>query len=94
MTKLTKAIERETKRQFSRRPVIVTVAPCGSEDEALIGMRLKGTRTQYVAAVSALYRILALWHGNKEKQAKKEARKQGISWRIARKTFQRANTIP
>lgn len=93
MTKLTSPVSRETKRKFSQRNVIVTIAPCGNQDEALIGMRLKGTRTQYVAAVSSLYQVMALWHGNKEKNARREARKHGIPWKTALKTFNRENLL-
>lgn len=93
MTKLDKPVSRETARQFSRRNVIVTMAPCGSQSEALIGFRLKGTRTQYVCTVSSLYQMAAMWHGNKEKSAKREARKLGIPWKQAKKKFVAENTI-
>ncbi len=94
MTKLTKPIERETLKTYGSRCVIVTLAPAGSQCEALIGLRLKGKRTQYVCALSDIYRCAALWHGQKEAVAKREARKHGIPWRTARKQFLKQNTIP
>lgn len=92
-TKLTKPVRRETAKLYGSRPIIVTLAPLGSQQEALIGLRLKGTRTQYVAALSDVYRVAALWHGQKLSKAKTEARKNGISWRIAKRDFHRSNTI-
>ena len=89
MTKLTKAVERETAKAFRKRNVIVTLAPAGSQSEALIGFRLKGERTQYVCTLTAVYTMAALWHGNKEKAARKAARKNGIPWRQAKKQFAR-----
>lgn len=85
MTKLTKPVARETNKCYGSRPVIVTLAPAGNENEALIGLRLKGKRTQYVCALSDVYRMAALWHGQKEAAAKRAARKNGISWRTAKK---------
>ncbi len=73
MTKLTKPISRETNRKYRSRPVVVTLAPAGSENEALIGLRLKGERVQYVVALSSLYQMAALWHGQAEAKAKREA---------------------
>lgn len=93
MTLLSKPITRETARKYSRRAVIVTLAPCGSQEEALIGFRLKGKRTQYTCALSDLYRLAALWHGQKEAAAKRSARKNGVPWRTARKAFIAANSI-
>lgn len=92
-TKLTKPVTRETAKLVARKPVILTIAPCGSQDEARIGVRLKGQRTQYVATLSGIYNLLALWHGNKEKTARREARKNGIPWRIARRRFIAENSI-
>lgn len=92
-TKLTKPISRETARIVGRRAVIVTLAPCGSHDEALVGLRLKGTRIQYVVRLSDIYRMAALWHGQREQRAKREARRNGVSWRIAKKQFMAQNTI-
>ena len=84
MTKLTKPVSRETTRSVGTRPIILTVAPSGSQNETLIGLRLKGRRTQYVVALSDLYRMAALWHGQKEAAAKRQARKDGVSWRAER----------
>lgn len=93
MTKLTKAISRETTRQIGRRPIILTVAPSGSENEALLGLRLKGKRTQYVCALSDVYRMAALWHGQKEARARREARKNGVRWKIAKRDFAKSNRL-
>lgn len=94
MTKLEKPISRVTAKQYSGRSVVVTLAPLRGESEALIGLRLLGTRTQYVARLSDLYRIAALWHGQKEAQAKREARKAGIPWKRAKRAFIAKNSIP
>jgi len=93
MTKLTKPVHRLTAALIQRRPVVLTIAPCGSQDEARIGFRLKGRRTQYVALLSDLFRMAALWHGQKEAKAKREARKAGVPWRSAKKHFIRNNSL-
>lgn len=92
-TKLSKPVVRETAKRIGSRPILVTLAPAGSQSEALIGLRLKGTRTQYVCALSDVYRMAALWHGQKIAKAKKEARATGIPWRTAKKAFDRSNRI-
>jgi hypothetical protein len=93
MTKLEKPVTRETAKRIGSRAVLITIAPAGSQSEALIGLRLKGKRTRYVVALSDLYRMAALWHGQKLAQAKRDARKAGIPWRVARRAFERANRI-
>ena len=93
MTKLTKPVRRETAKTYGNRAVIVTLAPAGSQNEALIGLRLAGKRTQYVVALSDIYRLAALWYGQKEATAKRAARKAGESWRAAKKLFQALNKI-
>lgn len=93
MTKLIKPVSRETNKCYGSRPVIVTLAPAGNENEALIGLRLKGKRTQYVCALSDVYRMAALWYGQKEAAAKRAARKNGLSWRTAKKQFIAANSL-
>ena len=71
MTTLTKPVSRETGRKVGTRAIIVTLAPAGSQNEALIGLRLKGQRTQYVVALSDVFRLAALWHGQKMTAAKR-----------------------
>lgn len=93
MTKLTKPVQRETAKHYGSRAVIVTLAPAGSQSEALIGLRLKGTRTSYVLALSDLYRLGAVWHGQKLAAAKRQARHAGVPWRVARKQFNAVNSI-
>lgn len=94
MTKLITPVSRETKKQYQGRPVIVTLAPAGSNPEALVALRLKGQRTQYVLTVSDLYRLGALWHGQREAAARKRARRDGIPWREAKRQFDQANRLP
>lgn len=93
MTKLLSPVTRETAKIVSSRAVIVTLAPAGSQSEALIGLRLKGKRTQYVVALSDVYRWAAMGHGLKESRARKSARKLGIPWKQAKKEFLKDNTI-
>lgn len=93
MTTLNKPVRRVTARSVSGREIIVTLAPAGSQPEALIGLRLRGKRTQYVVALSDLYRQAALWHGQKEAAAKRAARKAGIPWARARKQFIKENSL-
>lgn len=92
-TKLSKPVTRETAKWINGRAILLTIAPAGSQSEALIGVRLKGKRTSYVMALSDIYRIAALQHGNKEKAAKAAARRNGVPWRVAKKQFNRENTI-
>ncbi len=93
MTKLTSPVTRETAKHIGSRPVILTIAPCGSQSEARIGLRLKGKRTQYVCALSDVYRMAALWHGQKEAKARRDARKNGVPWKTAKKVFVESNSI-
>lgn len=92
-TRLTKPVSRVTSKYYGKHPVVLTIAPAGSQSEALIGLRLLSKRTQYVVALSDIYRLAALWHGQKEAKARRDARKSGTPWRIAKKEFERANTI-
>lgn len=95
MTKLTKPVSRETNKVYGTRNVVVTIAPAGgSQTEVLIGLRLKGRRTQYVCALSDVYRMAALWHGQKEASARRTARKNGVPWKQAKKQFDKTNSIP
>ena len=93
MTNLTKPVTRKTAKTVGRKRIIVTLAPCGGQEEALIGLRLEGQRNGYVLALSDAYRMAALWHGQKEKSAKAKARKDGIPWKRARLEFLNANRI-
>lgn len=92
-TQLTKPVSRETAKIVSGLPVILTIAPLGAQDEARIGVRLKGQQTQYTALLSDVYRLLALWHATKVMSAKRQARKDGVPWARARKAFLAANSI-
>lgn len=93
MTRLDKQVVRETAKFVGDRAVIVTLAPCGAQNEARIGLRLKGRRQQYVALLSDVYRMAALWHGQKEAAARRAARKSGVPWKRARLAFIRQNSI-
>jgi len=93
MTPLNKPIHRETAKRIGSRAIIVTIAPAGSQAEAFIGVRLKGQRTQYVLALSDVYRIAALTYAGKAAVAKRQARKQGIPWRVAKRQFVQQNSI-
>ena len=91
---MTTELKPSLRSSASTSAVIVTIAPCGgSQSEARIGLRLKGTRTQYICVVSDLYRTLSDWHGQKEAAAKRAAKKSGIPWKTARKQFLAANSI-
>ena len=92
-TLLTKPVSRETAKVVNRRAVIITIAPASNTSEALIGLRLKGTRTEYVCALSDIYRMAALWHGQKLANAKRAARKSGTPWKRAKKQFDNINRI-
>ena len=94
MTKLETAVRRVTKNTVGRFPIVLTIAPAGAQAETLIGLRLLGKRTEYVVALSDLYRIAAIWHGAKESKARKEARRNGVPWKRTKKIFQRENSIP
>lgn len=87
MTKLLKPVSRETAKCYGSRNVVVTLAPCGGQEEARIGLRLKGQRTEYVMALSDCYRWFAEQHGYKERAAKRLACKAGVPWQRARKDF-------
>jgi hypothetical protein len=92
-TQLTKPVSRVTSKTINGRAVVLTIAPLGSQSEARIGVRLSGKRTQYVVTLSDLYRISALWYSQRYAAAKKEARKNQIPWRIAKKKFDSENKI-
>lgn len=92
-TKLTKPVHRLTRKTDRGRPIIVTLAPAGSQDDARIGLRRKGERTTYIVMVSDVYRWAALAYGNRERIAKSAARKAGIPWRRAKIKFIEENSI-
>lgn len=92
-TKLSKAVSRLTNRTSAGRQIILTMAPLGAQNDARVGVRLMGKRTQYVALLSDLYRVMALWHGQKEAAARKQARRDHIPWKRAKKQFIAANSI-
>lgn len=87
MTGLTKPIKRETEAtQFQKselRNIIVSVEPVRSN--AVIGLRLKGTRQTYRIGVSSCYLAAVQLHLQKiEKEAKRLAKDEGIKMRTAR----------
>lgn len=93
MTPLSKPVSQVTAKRVGKYPVVVTLAPLGGQSEVLLGLRLLGKRTQYVVRLSDLYRLAALWHGQKESAARRQARRDGIPWRKAKKAFVAANSI-
>lgn len=93
ITELTKPVTRATNKKVAGRDVIITVAPLGGQDEARIGFRLRGKKSQYVMLLSDAYRYAAIIHANKEKRARSEARKNQVPWRHAKKKFVEENTI-
>ncbi len=90
MTKLNKTVVRETPKLIQGRPIIVSLIPVPGISDAMISLRPKGTRFAYRGTVADIYRVLAQWHGAAEARARREARKQGIPWRVAKKAFCRA----
>jgi hypothetical protein len=90
MIKLLKRVRRETAKLVQKRPVIIELIPGTDRREAMVSLRLKGTRRAYRVTLSDLFRTAALWHANAERHAKAAARKQGIPWRQARKQFEAA----
>lgn len=93
MTKLEKPVSRETAKTIKGRPIILTMAGLGSQNDALLGFRIKGKQHQVIARVSDLYVIASLWQANRERSARKSARQNGIKWKYARKNFIAENSI-
>lgn len=94
MTRLTKPVHRLTNKKDGKYRVVVTLAPAGSQDEALIGLRLLGRRRMFVVKLSDIYRRAAQDYGIKEAAAKRAARKHGIPWRKAKKDFVKEHSLP
>lgn len=94
MTRLTKPVSRVTAKQSKGRPIVVTIAPLQDQSDALIGLRMLGTRSEYVIPVSAVWVYAAMRHGQRETAARKTARKNQIPWRKARLQFIKENSIP
>jgi|GEM_PF-2945698 hypothetical protein len=92
MTRLNYIVERVMPGNFSTygKPLVMLLVPL-RDGNTLLVLRLKGQRVGYVVHLADVYRLAALWHGNKERQARAVARKNGVPWRIARKQF---NTLP
>lgn len=93
MTALTYPVSRITIVRGIKRPVIVTLIPCHGERDTLLSLRTARHRVPYVMTLADCYRLAALWHGNKERSAKSAARKEGVPWQKARRTFL-ASLIP
>lgn len=87
MTRLEKEISRQTQKEVRGKPIVITLIPGTDKREPMIALRLKGERLEYRGTLSDLYRVLALWHGNAERNARREAKKNGVPWRTARKQF-------
>jgi hypothetical protein len=93
MTRLTSPVRRITKAKYGKNSIVVTLASAGVTADAFVVFRLLGKRTQYITTVSTLYRLAALWHGQKVTISKRAARKEGVSWRVAKKQFERDNRV-
>lgn len=93
-TRLTKPVHRVTNKMIGKLPIVITISPGTEKRDDLIGLRLLGTRTQYVVTVADLYRIAALWHGQKEAGARRVAHREGEPWKMAKRRFVRDNSIP
>ena len=94
MTPLSKPVSRVTAKHIGSLPVVVTLCPLRGQSEAVLYFRLLGRRTTYPLSLSDAFRVSAELYGQKERQAKREARKHGIPWRQARKRFIAANSMP
>lgn len=93
MTRLSSKVVRETGKVVGHRPVILIIAPGSGTREDMVGLRLKGRRTVYTLALSDVFRYAALAHGNKERMAKAQARRNGVLWRIAKRYFNNLNRL-
>jgi hypothetical protein len=94
LTLLSTTLARLTPIEGIRKPVVVTLHPCGGNRDALLSFRPARSRVRYVLRLADCYRLAALWHGNKERAAKSAARKEGVPWRTARKAFLRSLVPP
>ena len=72
MTELERPIKRRSRMPFGhyRKRMVVMLHP-GDK----IAMRLEKTRTWYWAELDDVFRILAQWHANRERQRRREERK-------------------
>lgn len=95
MTKLDFVVERMTPGDFAGhgQPLAIHLVP-SKEGNPLLILRLKGRRAGYVVTLADVYRVAAMWHGNKEKAARTEARRNQIPWRIAKKKFYALPPMP
>ena len=94
MTELTKPITRVTdalRHEKSRhRRLIVSVEPSGRED-AVVGVRLQGTRQTYRIGVQSLYNLAVAHHVAKiEKEAKRLVKEEKLPLRTARARAKKA----
>jgi hypothetical protein len=87
MTELTKPVKRETQAtEFERsqnRNIIVSVEPV--RNNAVIGLRLKGTRQTYRIGVASVYAQAVRLHLQSiEKEAKRISKDEHVPMRTAR----------
>ena len=95
-TKLTADVIRATEGDFLyyRRPIVIGLHPVRDSGEALITLRLQGTREPLVGRISDVYRFLAAAQAQRLSKAKKEARKNGVPWKRAKKELLRTLVPP
>jgi hypothetical protein len=72
MTSLKKAVHRITKEAFGhyKRRIVVSLEPGD-----VLAMRLERMRTRYRAPLSQVFRQMAIWHAELERQRKAQERK-------------------
>ena len=90
--KLTGILTRETDETYNGTPIVLSVSNMRKGGTAL-QLRLKGTQVRYIIALSELLIYMALNHGLKEANARRDARRNHISWKVARREFQKQNDI-
>jgi hypothetical protein len=88
MTELTKPIKRETPatvfEKSQSRNIIVSIEPAG-RSEAVIGVRLKGTRQTYRVGINSVYNLAVQHYVNRiEKLAKRLHKEEKVPLRTAR----------
>lgn len=89
MTPLTSTVFRVA--NIGSRRYVVGLHP--SVKESLVSIRELGRRTAYVVPLSTIRVHAALAYGRAEQAAKREARKNGVPWKTAKRIFL-ASVVP
>lgn len=93
MTSLTKKISRLSNHRVQGRRIVVSLVPGTEKRHDLIALRQHGRRTQYLVPIADIYRMGAFIYGRLYSNAKREARRNGVPWRTAKKQFVRDHTV-